>query len=230
MVYDEETKKLDFFDSKLTANMRAAYPMHYVTGSAIDGLGEHPKHLIMLTCDAFGVLPPVASLSAEQAMYHFLSGFTSKAVGTERGVVEPEPTFSPCFGSPFLPLKPEIYGDILKRKIIDSGTRCWLVNTGWTGGPYGIGSRMPIKATRAILETLLSGELDNTEFRKDYNFGFTVPLAIKGVDRSLLNPRENWKNSVEYDKAAVKLVKLFEENFAQHFTRRKQKDKKVFPN
>jgi phosphoenolpyruvate carboxykinase (ATP) len=129
-----------------------------------------------------------------------------------------------------LPLKPEIYGDILKRKIIDSGTRCWLVNTGWTGGPYGIGSRMPIKATRAILETLLSGELDNTEFRKDYNFGFTVPLAIKGVDRSLLNPRENWKNSVEYDKAAVKLVKLFEENFAQHFTRRKQKNKKVFPN
>ncbi len=230
MVYDEETKKLDFFDSKLTANMRAAYPMHYVTGSAIDGLGEHPKHLIMLTCDAFGVLPPVASLSAEQAMYHFLSGFTSKAVGTERGVVEPEPTFSPCFGAPFLPLKPEIYGDILKRKIIDSGTRCWLVNTGWTGGPYGIGSRMPIKATRAILETLLSGELDNTEFRKDYNFGFTVPMAIKGVDRSLLNPRDNWKNSVEYDKAAVKLVKLFEENFAQHFTLIKQKDKAVFPN
>ena len=111
-----------------------------------------------------------------------------------------------------MPLKPEIYGDILKRKIIDSGTRCWLVNTGWTGGPYGIGSRMPIKATRAILETLLSGGLDNTEFRKDYNFGFTVPMAIKGVDRSLLNPRDNWKNSVEYDKAAVKLVKLFEEN------------------
>jgi phosphoenolpyruvate carboxykinase (ATP) len=230
MVYDEETKKLDFFDSKLTANMRAAYPMHYVTRSAIDGLGENPKYLIMLTCDAFGVLPPVASLSAEQAMYHFLSGFTSKAVGTERGVMEPEPTFSPCFGAPFLPLKPEIYGDILKRKIIGSETRCWLVNTGWTGGPYGIGSRMPIKATRAILETLLSGELDNTEFRKDYNFGFTVPMAIKGVDRSLLNPRDNWKNSVEYDKAALKLVKLFEENFAQHFTLRKQKDEAVFPN
>ena len=131
MVYDEETKKLDFFDSKLTANMRAAYPMHYVTRSAIDGLGEHPKYLIMLTCDAFGVLPPVASLSAEQAMYHFLSGFTSKAVGTERGVMEPEPTFSPCFGAPFLPLKPEIYGNILKRKILDSGTSCWLINTGW---------------------------------------------------------------------------------------------------
>jgi phosphoenolpyruvate carboxykinase (ATP) len=184
----------------------------------------------MLTCDAFGVLPPVASLSAEQAMYHFLSGFTSKAVGTERGVMEPEPTFSPCFGAPFLPLKPEIYGNILKRKILDSGTSCWLINTGWTGGPYGTGSRMPIKATRAILEALLSGELDNTEFRKDDNFGFTVPFTINGVDRFLLNPRDNWKNSVEYDKAAVKLVKLFEENFAQHLMPREKKDQAVFPN
>ena len=216
MVYDKKTKKLDFFNDKLTANMRAAYPMHYVSKSAIDGLGAHPKHLIMLTCDAFGVLPPLASLSAEKAMYHFLSGFTSKAVGTERGIKEPEPTFSSCFGAPFLPLKPEVYGNILKKKIIDKGTKCWLVNTGWTGGPYGVGSRIPLKDTRAILEALLNGKLDDVKFRRDENFGFNVPLEIQGVEKSLLNPRENWGNSLEYDQAADKLVKLFTKNFENH--------------
>ena len=218
MVYDKKTKKLDFFNDKLTANMRAAYPMHYVSKSAIDGLGAHPKHLIMLTCDAFGVLPPLASLSAEQAMYHFLSGFTSKAVGTERGIKEPEPTFSSCFGAPFLPLKPEVYGNILKKKIIDKGTKCWLVNTGWTGGPYGVGSRIPLKDTRAILEALLNGKLDDIKFRRDDKFGFNVPLEIQGVEKSLLNPRENWGNSLEYDQAADKLVKLFTKNFENHMS------------
>ena len=218
MVYDKKTKKLDFFNNTLTANMRAAYPMHYVSKSAIDGLGAHPKHLIMLTCDAFGVLPPLASLSAEQAMYHFLSGFTSKAVGTERGIKEPEPTFSSCFGAPFLPLKPEVYGNILKKKIIDKGTKCWLVNTGWTGGPYGIGSRMPLKDTRAILDALLNGKLDDIKFRRDDNFGFNVPLEIHGVEKSLLNPRENWDNTLEYDQAADKLVKLFAKNFENHMS------------
>ena len=218
MVYDKKTKKLDFFNNTLTANMRAAYPMHYVSKSAIDGLGAHPKHLIMLTCDAFGVLPPLASLSAEQAMYHFLSGFTSKAVGTERGIKEPEPTFSSCFGAPFLPLKPEVYGNILKKKIIDKETKCWLVNTGWTGGPYGIGSRMPLKDTRAILDALLNGKLDDIKFRRDDNFGFNVPLEIHGVEKSLLNPRENWDNTLEYDQAADKLVKLFAKNFENHMS------------
>ena len=218
MVYDEQTKELDFFDSKLTVNMRAAYPMRYISKSADDGLGMHPKHLIMLTCDAFGVLPPVARLSPEQTIYHFLSGFTSKAVGTERGVKVPEPTFSSCFGAPFLPLKPEIYGSILKQKIIANGTSCWLINTGWTGGSYGIGTRMPIKATRAILDALLTGKLDDAEFRKDDNFKFLVPVFIDGVERSLLNPRENWENSLEYDQAAEKLVKLFEENFKKHLS------------
>ena len=216
MVYDKKTKKLDFFNTTLTANMRAAYPMNYVSKSAHDGLGAHPKHLIMLTCDAFGVLPPVAALSAEQAMYHFLSGFTSKAVGTERGVKEPEPTFSSCFGAPFLPLKPEVYGNILRKKIIDKGTKCWLVNTGWSGGPYGVGSRMPLKDTRAILEALLSGKLDDIKFRRDDNFGFNVPLEIKGVEKSLLNPRENWNNSLKYDQAADNLVKLFAKNFENY--------------
>ena len=218
MVYDEQTKELDFFDSKLTVNMRAAYPMRYISKSADDGLGMHPKHLIMLTCDAFGVLPPVARLSPEQTIYHFLSGFTSKAVGTERGVKVPEPTFSSCFGAPFLPLKPEIYGSILKQKIIANGTSCWLINTGWTGGSYGIGTRMPIKATRAILDALLTGKLDEAEFRRDDNFNFLVPVFINGVERSLLNPRENWENSFEYDQAAEKLVKLFEENFKKHLS------------
>ena len=218
MVYDEQTKELDFFDSKLTVNMRAAYPMRYISKSADDGLGMHPKHLIMLTCDAFGVLPPVARLSPEQTIYHFLSGFTSKAVGTERGVKVPEPTFSSCFGAPFLPLKPEIYGSILKQKIIANGTSCWLINTGWTGGLYGIGTRMPIKATRAILDALLTGKLDEAEFRRDDNFNFLVPVFINGVERSLLNPRENWENSFEYDQAAEKLVKLFEENFKKHLS------------
>ena len=218
MVYDEQTKELDFFDSKLTVNMRAAYPMRYISKSAEDGLGMHPKHLIMLTCDAFGVLPPVARLSPEQTIYHFLSGFTSKAVGTERGVKVPEPTFSSCFGAPFLPLKPEIYGSILKQKIIANGTSCWLINTGWTGGSYGIGTRMPIKATRAILDALLTGKLDDAEFRRDDNFNFLVPVFINGVERSLLNPRENWENSLEYDQAAEKLVKLFEENFKKHLS------------
>ena len=218
MVYDEQTKELDFFDSKLTVNMRAAYPMRYISKSADDCLGMHPKHLIMLTCDAFGVLPPVARLSPEQTIYHFLSGFTSKAVGTERGVKVPEPTFSSCFGAPFLPLKPEIYGSILRQKIIANGTSCWLINTGWTGGSYGIGTRMPIKATRAILDALLTGKLDEAEFRRDDNFNFLVPVFINGVERSLLNPRENWENSLEYDQAAEKLVKLFEENFKKHLS------------
>jgi phosphoenolpyruvate carboxykinase (ATP) len=149
-------------------------------------------------------------------MYHFLSGFTSKAVGTERGIKEPEPTFSSCFGAPFLPLKPEVYGNILKKKIIDKGTKCWLVNTGWTGGPYGVGSRMPLKDTRAILEALLNGKLDDIKFRRDDNFGFNVPLEIQGVEKSLLNPRENWDNTLEYDQAADKLVKLFGKNFENH--------------
>ena len=227
MVYDENTKELDFFNSKLTANMRAAYPMHYVSKSANDGLGTHPKHLIMLTCDAFGVLPPLASLSAEQAMYHFLSGFTSKAVGTERGVKEPEPTFSSCFGAPFLPLKPEVYGNILKKKIIDNGTRCWLVNTGWTGGPYGVGSRMPLKDTRAILEALLNGKLDDIKYRRDDNFGFNVPLEIQGVEKSLLSPKENWKNSLEYDQAADKLIKLFAKNFEKYMLVNSEKNLSV---
>jgi phosphoenolpyruvate carboxykinase (ATP) len=179
-------------------------------------MGGHPKNIIMLTCDAFGVLPPIARLTPAQAMYHFLSGFTSKIAGTERGITEPEPTFSTCFGAPFMPRRPEIYGNLLRDKISAHGATCWLVNTGWTGGPYGTGSRMPIRATRALLTAALDGSLSKVEFRKDENFGFEVPVTAPGVAEVLLSPRRTWDDSGKYDIQATKLVKMFADNFAQY--------------
>ena len=216
MVFDPETKELDFKDDSLTANMRCAYPMSYISNASKTALGGHPKNIIMLTCDAFGVLPPIARLSPAQAMYHFLSGFTSKVAGTERGVTEPEPTFSTCFGAPFMPRRPEVYGNLLRDKIAHHGATCWLVNTGWTGGPYGQGNRMPIKATRALLTAALNGGLSGVEFRKDENFGFQVPITVAGVDDSLLDPRATWKGQEAYDEQAQKLVNMFAENFAPY--------------
>jgi phosphoenolpyruvate carboxykinase (ATP) len=216
MVYDEETKTLDFEDDSLTANMRCAYPMHYISNASATGLGGHPKNIVMLTCDAFGVLPPIARLTPAQAMYHFLSGFTSKVAGTERGVTEPEPTFSTCFGAPFMPRRPEVYGALLKEKIARYGSSCWLVNTGWTGGAYGTGSRMPIKATRALLAAALDGSLANGKFRKDKNFGFEVPVSVTGVPDILLDPRRTWDDSADYDRQAQKLVGMFARNFEQY--------------
>ncbi|MEM9342277.1 MAG: phosphoenolpyruvate carboxykinase [Pseudomonadota bacterium] len=216
MVYDPETLELDFEDDSLTANMRCAYPMHYISNASESGLGGHPKNVIMLTCDAFGVLPPIARLTPAQAMYHFLSGFTSKVAGTERGVTEPEPTFSTCFGAPFMPRRPEVYGELLRAKIARHGATCWLVNTGWTGGAYGTGSRMPIKATRALLTAALDGSLANAQFRKDANFGFEVPVSVAGVPDILLDPRRTWEDGTAYDAQAAKLVGMFSENFAQY--------------
>ena len=216
MVFDKETLELDFDDDSLTANMRCAYPMHYISNASDSALGGHPKNIIMLTCDAFGVLPPIARLTPAQAMYHFLSGFTSKVAGTERGVTEPEPTFSTCFGAPFMPRRPEVYGNLLRDKISKHGATCWLVNTGWTGGAYGTGSRMPIKATRALLTAALDGELTSGEFRKDGNFGFEVPVSVKGVADVLLDPRRTWEDKAAYDAQAQKLVGMFSDNFAQY--------------
>jgi phosphoenolpyruvate carboxykinase (ATP) len=216
MVYDEETLALDFEDDSLTANMRAAYPLDYIPNSSDSGMGGHPKNIIMLTCDAFGVLPPIARLTPAQAMYHFLSGFTSKVAGTERGVTEPEPTFSTCFGAPFMPRRPEIYGKLLQEKIAAHGATCWLVNTGWTGGAYGTGHRMPIKATRALLHAALDGSLNEATFRKDENFGFQVPVTVQGVDAQLLDPRATWADKAAYDAQAKKLVEMFAENFEQY--------------
>ncbi|MGH1371640.1 phosphoenolpyruvate carboxykinase [Planktotalea sp.] len=216
MVYDPETKELDFEDDSLTANMRCAYPLHYISNASESALGGHPKNIIMLTCDAFGVLPPISRLTPAQAMYHFLSGFTSKVAGTERGVTEPEPTFSTCFGAPFMPRRPEVYGNLLKEKIAQHGATCWLVNTGWTGGAYGTGSRMPIRATRALLTAALDGSLAEAEFRKDANFGFDVPVAAPGVAEVLLDPRRTWDNPEAYDRQAAKLVQMFSDNFKQY--------------
>ena len=216
MVYDADTKELDFSDDSLTANMRCAYPMHYISNASSTALGGHPKNIIMLTCDAFGVLPPIARLTPAQAMYHFLSGFTSKVAGTERGVTEPEPTFSTCFGAPFMPRRPEVYGNLLREKIAAHGSTCWLVNTGWTGGAFGTGSRMPIKATRGLLTAALDGSLANAKFRKDPNFGFEVPVAVGGVADILLDPRRTWDSPEAYDRQAAKLVQMFANNFEQY--------------
>ncbi len=216
MVYDPETKELDFEDDSLTANMRCAYPLHYISNASSSALGGHPKNIIMLTCDAFGVLPPIARLTPAQAMYHFLSGFTAKVAGTERGVTEPQPTFSTCFGAPFMPRRPEVYGNLLKEKISQHGSTCWLVNTGWTGGAYGTGSRMPIRATRALLTAALDGSLAEAQFRKDANFGFDVPVAVPGVAEVLLDPRRTWGDTEGYDAQAEKLVQMFADNFEQY--------------
>jgi len=216
MVFDPNTKELDFEDDSLTANMRCAYPLHYINNASASALGGHPKNIIMLTCDAFGVLPPIARLTPAQAMYHFLSGFTSKVAGTERGVTEPEPTFSTCFGAPFMPRRPEVYGNLLRDKIAKHGATCWLVNTGWTGGAYGTGSRMPIRATRALLTAALDGTLNEADFRKDPNFGFEVPTSVPGVADILLDPRRTWENGNDYDAQASKLVDMFSNNFEQY--------------
>jgi len=216
MVFDSYSKELDFDDDSLTANMRCAYPLEYISNASETAMGGHPKNIIMLTCDAFGVLPPIARLTPAQAMYHFLSGFTSKVAGTERGVTEPEPTFSTCFGAPFMPRRPEVYGNLLREKIAQHGATCWLVNTGWTGGAYGTGSRMPIRATRGLLTSALDGSLAQVEFRKDPNFGFDVPVTAPGVAEVLLDPRRTWNDQAAYDAQAAKLVKMFADNFAQY--------------
>ncbi|MGQ0564066.1 MAG: phosphoenolpyruvate carboxykinase [Gemmobacter sp.] len=216
MVYDLDTLELDFDDKSLTENTRCAYPLDYISNASATGLGGHPRNIIMLTCDAFGVMPPIARLTPAQAMYHFLSGFTAKAAGTERGVTEPQPTFSTCFGAPFMPRRPEVYGKLLQDKIARHGATCWLVSTGWTGGAYGTGRRMPIRATRALLTAALDGSLAGAAFRRDPNFGFDVPVAVPGVDTALLDPRGTWADPVAYDRQAARLVGMFSDNFGQY--------------
>ncbi len=215
VVMDSETRELDFDDSSLAENSRGAYPIEFIPNTSAENLGPPASTVVMLTADAFGVLPPVARLTPDQAMYHFLSGYTAKVAGTEIGVTEPEATFSTCFGAPFMPRHPSIYGNLLKERIAKGGVQCWLLNTGWTGGKYGVGKRMPIKATRALLNAALDGSLNNAEFRKDPNFGFDVPVAVPGVDSAILDPRSTWADKDDYDRTAQKLVQLFVDNFAQ---------------
>jgi phosphoenolpyruvate carboxykinase (ATP) len=216
MVYDPYTRELDFTDDSLTQNTRVAYPLEAIPNASPSGVAGKPRTVVMLTCDAFGVLPPIARLTPAQAMYHFLSGFTAKVAGTEKGVTEPEPTFSTCFGAPFMPRRPEVYGALLRDRIAKDGATCWLVNTGWTGGAYGVGKRMPIKATRALLSAALDGSLAKVEFRRDPNFGFDVPVSVPGVEPALLDPRQTWADAAAYDAQARKLVGMFVENFRKY--------------
>ncbi len=214
VVLDPNTRELDLDDGRYTENTRAAYPIHFIPNASKTGSAGHPRNVIMLTADAFGVLPPISKLTPSQAMYHFLSGFTAKVAGTEKGLgKEPQPTFSTCFGAPFMPRHPTEYGNLLRDLIAQHGSDCWLVNTGWTGGAYGVGSRMPIKATRALLSAALDGTLANAEMRVDPNFGFQVPVAVPGVDTKILNPRDTWSDKAAYDAQAKKLVSMFRKNF-----------------
>ena len=215
VVMDPVTRTLDLDDASLAENSRGVYPIDFIPNSSEKNMGPVPKNIVMLTADAFGVLPPIARLTPDQAMYHFLSGYTAKVAGTEIGVTEPEATFSTCFGAPFMPRHPSVYGNLLKERIAKGGVTCWLVNTGWTGGKYGVGRRMPIKETRALLNAALDGSLNSVEFRKDPNFGFEVPVSVPGVDDKLLDPRGTWADKGDYDRTAAKLVDLFVENFAQ---------------
>ena len=211
----ETTGEPDFDDDTRTENTRAAYPLPFIANASPTGLAGHPKTLVMLTADAFGVLPPIARLSPEQAIYHFLSGFTAKIAGTEKGVKNPEPTFSACFGAPFMPRSPVEYGKLLRQMIAERAVDCWLVNTGWTGGPFGVGRRMPIAWTRGLLASALSGRLADAPSRRDRHFGFAVPLAAEGVPSEALDPRETWQDKGAFTRQAERLVEMFRANFRQ---------------
>ena len=215
VVMDPVTRQLDLDDASLAENSRGAYPIDFIPNSSERNMGGVPRNIIFLTADAYGVLPPIAKLTPDQAMYHFLSGYTARVAGTEIGVTEPDATFSTCFGAPFMPRHPSVYGNLLKERIARGGVDCWLVNTGWTGGKYGIGSRMPIKVTRALLNAALDGSLNDAAFRRDPSFGFMVPTAVPGVDPAILDPRETWADRAAYDATAAQLVRQFVENFAQ---------------
>ena len=214
VVIDPETRSLDLDDDRYTENTRAAYPLSFVENAVPSGQGGHPKNVVMLTADAFGVLPPIARLSPAGAMYHFLSGYTAKVAGTEKGVTEPKATFSTCFGAPFLPLAPGRYATMLGEKIARHGARVWLVNTGWTGGPYGVGRRMKIAYTRAMIRAVLSGALDHVGYERDPVFNVDVPAECPDVPPEVLKPRNTWPNGAEYDAQAKKLAQMFADNFA----------------
>ncbi len=212
----DETRALDFHSDELTENTRAAYPIDFIPNAVIPGIGGNPKTVIFLTADAFGVMPPIAKLSPEQAMYHFLSGYTSKLAGTERGITEPQATFSTGFGEPFLPRHPMVYADLLKQKINQHGTDVYLVNTGWTGGAYGVGKRMSLPYTRAMVKAAMNGDLSDlngVQFETDPLFGFLVPTSCTGVPSEVLIPRKTWSDPSAYDLAASALANLFISNF-----------------
>jgi len=215
VVLDPETRVPNYDDDGKTENTRAAYPVEHIDGAVIPGFGGHPKNVVFLTADAFGVLPPVSRLTPEQAMFHFMSGYTAKVAGTEAGVTEPQATFSTCFGAPFMPLPPKVYAEMLGRRLREHNAQGWLVNTGWQGGPYGIGKRMSLPYTRAMVNALVEGALDNIEFEVEPAFGLSIPTFVPGVPADLLKPRNSWKVTAAYDKMAADLSARFEKNFEQ---------------
>lgn len=212
--FDRTNGRLNLDDDALTENTRAAYPISHIPNTTREGLGGHPAHIIMLTADAFGVLPPIAKLTPEQAMYHFLSGYTAKVAGTERGVTEPQATFSACFGAPFMALSPTVYADLLGKKIARHKVNAWLVNTGWSGGPYGVGHRIKLAYTRAMIQAALNGELDGVSTETDPLFGLVMPTSCPNVPAATLNARQTWADKTAYDTQAHKLLDMFAENFA----------------
>ena len=212
---DSQSRKFDFFNAKITENGRVSYDILNVPNSSIEGKGGHPTNIVMLTCDAFGVLPPISQLTSDQAMYHFLSGYTAKVAGTERGLKEPTATFSTCFGAPFMPRHPTVYAGLLGNKMAQHQTKCWLVNTGWSGGPYGQGERMKISYTRQMLNSALDGTLDQAGYHLDPVFGVKVPNSCPDVPTEILDPRNTWSDTDAYDNQARDLTHLFEQNFKQ---------------
>ena len=213
VVYDKETRKVDYTDTSITQNTRASYPIHFIDNAQIPCIAGHPENIIFLTCDAFGVLPPVSKLTPEQASYHFISGYTAKVAGTEMGVTEPQATFSACFGAAFMMWHPNKYAELLAEKIKEHKATAWLINTGWTGGAHGVGSRIKLKFTRAMIDAIHNGDFDTVTFTKDEEFGFMIPESCPGVPSEVLIPKNTWKDKEGYDRTKDKLVSLFSENF-----------------
>jgi phosphoenolpyruvate carboxykinase (ATP) len=216
VIYNAETMEVDYDDISITENTRCAYPIEFIPHAKIPCVGDHPSNIIFLTCDAFGVLPPVAKLNTGQAMYHFISGYTAKVAGTEQGVTEPQATFSACFGAAFLPLHPMRYAELLAKKVEEHGSKVWLVNTGWAGGPYGVGSRISLPHTRAIIHALLDHKIDDVEYTTDPRFGFAIPSEVPGVPPEILNPEQAWEDKAAYAEKADQLAEMFNNNFVKY--------------
>ena len=217
VIIDPETKKPNYNDNSLTDNTRVGYPIDYISNAAVPGVGGIPKVVIFLTADSFGVLPPIARLGKDAAMYHFVTGFTSKVAGTERGITEPVPTFSTLFGEPFMPMDPNVYANMLGERIEKYDTKVYLVNTGWTGGPYGTGSRMKLKYTRAMVTAALNGTFGNVKYKHDATFNLDIPQSCPNVPAEIMNPRDTWADKAAYDATAKKLAAMFQKNFAEKY-------------
>ncbi|MCS7188754.1 MAG: phosphoenolpyruvate carboxykinase (ATP) [Bacteroidia bacterium] len=230
VLFFPDTRTINYDDASITENTRAAYPLSYIPRAVIPSVGSHPSHIFLLTADAFGVLPPIARLTKAQTMYHFLSGYTAKVAGTEAGIKEPQATFSACFGQAFLPLYPTRYAELFGEKIERHKVHVWLVNTGWTGGPYGVGRRMPLPLTRAMIKAALKGELENVEYIQEPVFGLAIPTSVPGVPAEYLIPRNTWPDAMQYDKQAAHLAQLFRQNFEKYMHFASDEIKSAQPN